>query len=159
MDSLPLNLSMKEIVETDDKSEGDGNLDKNPSEGDGEMKNGEETTDKLTSDTANLKIAWQYGKYLDKDTNPLTNIQGRSSSSIAAANVNGSKIRAKTNYCCSYDISSRIQPFLLKRNPPFILIKDGKSYTQLIREMELFIQISLWLVWNLKPKFRNYKRT
>ena len=134
-------MSMKEVVEMNREVDVDNVEGMERDTKKIETGNEEKSMEETTTGTANLKIAWQYEKYLHKETNPLTNVRGKPSrADNGNNNSKNSKIKAKTNYCCSYDISSRLQPFLLKKNPPFLLNKDDKTYTQLMHEIEQFIK-------------------
>ena len=135
--SLPQNLSMKEVMNTKEEQEGSEQSGLKPN--DTEETIGEEDT---TTNSAKLKIAWQYEKYMNKDTNPLTNVRIKTApSSTISSSSSNSYIKTKTNYCCSYDISSKLQPFLLKRNPPFLLTKNrNQTHAQFIYQIEKFIK-------------------
>ena len=61
---------MKEVMNTKEEQEGSEQSGLKPN--DTEETIGEEDT---TTNSAKLKIAWQYEKYMNKDTNPLTNVR------------------------------------------------------------------------------------
>ena len=99
---LPMNLNVDDYDNTNDVVANDNNNDNN----DDKKVKGEELDDDDTNDTNeddrytkdDLKIAWQYKKYIDQNSKTSTTT-------------------SKVKYCCSYDLSKKLQRCIYDDRP------------------------------------------
>ena len=136
LSSLPQNLSMK-IVDTEREKEVHGRDSHVNKEVVKTVHDEKALMGEAADGNPKLKIAWQYGKYLSGVTNPNTVVGGHGQGEGQAYSK---RVKSKTNYCCSYDISERLQPFLRERNPTHVLLRKGRRVCELIKDVEAFVR-------------------
>jgi elongator complex protein 4 len=85
-----------------------------------------------------LKIAWQYQKYLSADTNPIT--QGTSQRP---------KVSVSENYCCSYDLARRMQPQLLEQHPITVISTCNEPAAVVLNRVREFLDANSGTVCQL----------
>ena len=73
-----------------------------------------------------------------------------SSNSTNSSNTNNSnssksettnETNPKLSYCCSYDLSERLQIDLIQKNPPHTIFSKGKDLTSLIHDIQIFLSV------------------
>ena len=115
LSSLPYNLSIKDV----DCSQSVEEIPQAPPEV------------LVTEPTTELKIAWQYEKYLNNDTNPI----------IGKPSITN-KSSTKNLYCCSYDLSNRLQSSLTSKSPVYVLSRGERPLAVVVDEVAAFIEMN-----------------
>ena len=69
------------------------------------------------------------------------NSSNTSSNTSSKSETTNETTSPKLSYCCSYDLSERLQIDLIQKNPPHMIFSKDKDLTSLIHEIQTFLSV------------------